>query len=106
MTIISDVINRDSDSRNLCSERHIVREIMSYTPTIYVVPKLNETVSYSPDRRTNPNPALSSVWGPNDAIWRDHQGSIQHRQLRPEIMKSLQRSLVENADVWAELSRR
>jgi hypothetical protein len=107
MAVISDLISSGSDSKNLCSEQHVVREMLSYTPAVYTLPRPNESLPYSPDYAAEPNPALLRVWGPNDVIWFDFQVAlpVPQGQPQPEVMESLQRSLKENADVWTELSK-
>ena len=107
MAVVSNLINNSSDSRDLCSEQHIVRTMLSYTPVVYTVPRPGETLPYNPDYTAEQNPALLKVWGPNDVMWFNFQVALPtpQGQPQPKVMESLQHSLKDNANVWAELSK-
>jgi hypothetical protein len=107
MTIISELINNGSSSGDLHTKQCVIREVVAYTPTVCAFTKTRESLPYSPDYSAEINPALTQMWGPNDAIWFNFatMPSASHIQPRPEVIESLYRSLEENADVWMELSK-
>lgn len=68
-----------SNNIDLASEQAIVQSIASYIPSFFLVLEGNETDI-------------------------DEASIAQVEQLPPNVIDSLERSLDENADVWAELS--
>ncbi|MEE9303465.1 MAG: hypothetical protein V3U84_06735 [Thiotrichaceae bacterium] len=68
-----------SNNIDLASEQEIIQSVTSFTPSFFLVLEGNETDL-------------------------DRPSIAQLEQLRPNVIDSLERSLDENADVWAELS--
>lgn len=72
--------------------------------TLLKAASLQEALYRQPEVRTTPTFSVSGVpFPPEGEVFRLEMSTTN--RVRPEVVASLERSLVENAEVWAELSK-
>ena len=65
--IIKNLIQDRSDSKNLDSERQLIREVSSYTPSILTIAHLNDSLFFNLDYPKSQIGTLRKTRGPPDS---------------------------------------